>query len=255
MWFFGDSFLRRYRAISRDNLKLTASVVAWDTPKGKKAVKKILLTTTALLALGIAPAAAADLAARPYTKAPAAIAINNWGGFYLGAMGGYAQENSSGIGTLSGGFAGGTAGYNWQTGALVLGVEVDGAWADIGTTLGAPGIATLEYTSRATGSVRCRIGYAFDSVLLYGTGGWAWSDNRMTATVVGLGSASDSQFHSGWAVGAGVEVMFAPKWSVKAEYLYKSLESANYFSGTVPGGIASGTINLNSVQVGVNYHF
>jgi outer membrane immunogenic protein len=222
----------------------------------KKTVKKILLTTTALLALGIAPAAAADLAARPYTKAPAAaIAINNWTGFYLGAMGGYAQENSSGIGTLSGGFAGGTAGYNWQTGALVLGLEVDGAWADIGANVGLfGGLAAVDYTIRATGTVRGRIGYAFDSVLLYGTGGYAWSDNRLSATALGL-TVSDSQFHSGWTVGAGVEVMFAPRWSVKAEYLYKSLESANYFSGTVPGGIASGTINLNSVQVGVNYHF
>ena len=50
-------------------------------------MKKILLTTTALIALGIAPAAAADLAARPYTKAPAArLQVNNWSGFYLGAM-------------------------------------------------------------------------------------------------------------------------------------------------------------------------
>jgi outer membrane immunogenic protein len=60
-------------------------------PKGRN-VKKILLTTSALIGIGIAPAAAADLAARPYTKAPAAaIAINNWTGFYLGAMGGYAS--------------------------------------------------------------------------------------------------------------------------------------------------------------------
>ena len=103
-------------------------------------MKKILLTTTALIALGIAPAAAADLAARPYTKAPAAaIAINNWTGFYLGAMGGYAQENTSDIGTLSGGFAGGTAGYNWQTGNIVLGLEADAAWADVGATVGLSG--------------------------------------------------------------------------------------------------------------------
>ena len=218
-------------------------------------MKKILLTTTALIALGIAPAAAADMAARPYTKAPAAaIAINNWTGFYLGAMGGYAQENSSGIGTLSGGFAGGTAGYNWQMGALVLGLEVDGAWADIGTTIGDPINGALDYTIRATGTVRGRIGYAFNTVLLYGTGGYAWSDNRLTATLGGL-SVSDSQFHSGWAAGAGVEVMFAPKWSVKAEYLYKSLEGATYFNGAIPGGVPVGTINLNSVQVGVNYHF
>ena len=140
-------------------------------------MKKILLTTTALIALGIAPAAAADLAARPYTKAPAAaIAVNNWTGFYLGAMGGYAQENSSGLGTLSGGFAGGTAGYNWQTGALVLGLEADGAWADVGATLGIPGLVSVDYTIRAMGTVRGRIGYAFDSVLLYGTGGYAWSE-------------------------------------------------------------------------------
>ena len=49
--------------------------------------------------------------------------------------------------------------------------------------------------------------------------------------------------------------MFAPKWSVKAEYLYKSFEGATYFAGAVPGGVPVGTINLNSVQVGVNYHF
>jgi outer membrane immunogenic protein len=226
-----------------------------ESRERKKKVKKILLTTTGLIALGMAPAMAADLAARPYTKAPAAaIAINNWTGFYIGAMGGYAQENSDGIGTLSGGFAGGTVGYNWQTGNLVLGVEADGAWADVGATLGVPGLASVDYTIRSMGTVRGRIGYAFDQVLLYGTGGYAWSDNRLTATLLGL-SASDSKFHSGWTVGAGVEVMFAPKWSVKAEYLYRSLESANYFTGAVPGGVPIGTINLNSVQVGVNYHF
>ena len=203
----------------------------------------------------MAPAAAADLAARPYTKAPAAaIAINNWTGFYIGAMGGYAQENSSDIGTLSGGFAGGTVGYNWQAGNLVLGLEADGAWADVGATLGIPGFASVDYTIRSMGTVRGRIGYAFDQVLLYGTGGYAWSDNRLSATALGV-SVSDSQFHSGWTVGAGVEVMFAPKWSVKAEYLYRSFEGQTYFAGIAAPGVATGTINLNSVQVGVNYHF
>ena len=149
-------------------------------------MKKILLTTTALIALGIAPAAAADLAARPYTKAPAAaIAINNWTGFYLGAMGGYAQENSSGIGTLSGGFAGGTAGYNWQTGNMVSRPRsrwrVGGRRRDRNLV---PGFASLDYTIRSMGTVRGRVGYAFDSVLIYGTGGYAWSDNRLTATVL-----------------------------------------------------------------------
>jgi len=227
----------------------------WDTAKGRN-VKKILLTTTALIALGMAPAAAADLGARPYTKAPAAaIAINNWTGFYIGAMGGYAQENSSDLGRLSGGFAGGTAGYNWQNGNLVFGLEADAAWADVGATVGIlPGLVSVNDTIRSMGTVRGRLGYAFDQVLLYGTGGYAWADNRITATALGV-SISDSQFHSGWTVGAGVEVMFAPKWSVKAEYLYRSFQGETYFSGIVPGGVNSGTLNLNSVQVGVNYHF
>jgi outer membrane immunogenic protein len=221
-------------------------------PRKEKKVKKILLTTTGLIALGMAPAMAADLAARPYTKAPAAaIAINNWTGFYIGAMGGYAQENSDGI---SGGFAGGTLGYNWQAGNLVLGVEADAAWADVGATVGNPALFAVETRIRDMGTVRGRIGYAFDQVLVYGTGGYAWADNRLTLSALGV-SVSDSKIHSGWTLGAGVEVMFAPKWSVKAEYLYRSFESQNYFTAAVPGGLASGTLNLNSVQVGVNYHF
>ena len=96
------------------------------------------------------------------------------------------------------------------------------------------------------GTVRGRFGYAFDQVLIYGTGGYAWADNRLS-----IGGFSDSKFLSGWTVGAGVEVMFAPKWSVKAEYLYRSFEGQTYFSGALP----TGTLNLNSVQVGVNYHF
>lgn len=213
-------------------------------------MKKILLITTGLIALGMAPAIAADLGARPYTKAPAAaIAINNWTGFYLGAMGGYAQQNSSNVGLLgemSGGFAGGTLGYNWQMGNVVVGLEADAAWADVGASLG--GVVSSQI--RDMGTVRGRVGYAFDQVLIYGTGGYAWADNRLT-----IGPLSDSKIHSGWTVGAGVEVMFVPKWSVKAEYLFRSFESQNYFAGIAPPGLPSGTLELHSVQFGVNYHF
>ena len=76
----------------------------------------------------------------------------------------------------------------------------------------------------------------------------------ITGNALGV-SISDSQIHSGWTAGAGVEVMFAPKWSVKAEYLYRSFASQTYFAGVFPAGVATGTLNLNSVQVGVNYHF
>jgi outer membrane immunogenic protein len=64
-----------------------------EMPKGRN-VKKVLLTTTALIGLGIAPAAAADLAARPYTKAPAAVAMYNWSGFYAGVNGGWGSSRN-----------------------------------------------------------------------------------------------------------------------------------------------------------------
>lgn len=218
-------------------------------------MKKLLLASAAALMIASAPAIAADLGAAPYTKAPApVVAVYNWTGFYIGAMGGYANENSSGIGTLSGGFAGGTAGYNWQTGNFVLGIEADAAWADIGATVGFPPIIAASYRIRDTGTVRGRIGYAVNQILFYGTGGYAWADSRLSATVLGL-TIADTRFNSGWTAGAGVEVMFAPKWSVKAEYLYKSFDSQTYFTGIVPGGVPVGKINLHTGQVGVNYHF
>jgi len=212
-------------------------------------MKKALLTAVSLVALGMAPAFAADLPARTYTKAPVAVAaINNWSGFYLGAMGGYAQENSSTTGTMSGALAGGTLGYNWQTGAVVFGLEADAAWADVSATAGIPGLVAVTAKVQDLGTVRGRIGYAFDQVLIYGTGGYAWADTKLTATVLGA-SASESHVLNGWTAGAGVEVMFAPKWSLKAEYLYRSFTGTNFFN------VPSGNLNLNSVQVGVNYHF
>ncbi|MCL8483693.1 MULTISPECIES: outer membrane protein [Bradyrhizobium] len=216
-------------------------------------MKKILLATVALAALA-APAAAADLAARPtYTKAPVLAPLPSWAGFYLGAVGGYATEDA-GTNAVKGGFVGGTAGYNWQTANWVFGLEADAAWADINASAAAAvpgfGIVTAGTKIDATGTVRGRIGYAFDNVLLYGTGGYAWANNKITLTALGV-SVSDSQFLSGWTVGAGAEFLIAPKWSLKAEYLYKSFGGKTYFNGALP----TGELNLHTVQVGVNYHF
>ena len=214
-------------------------------------MKKVLLASACLFALA-APASAADLAARPYTKAPIApAAVYNWTGFYLGVVGGGAWEDANSP-AMQGGFVGGTAGYNWQTGSVVFGIEADGAWADVNASATALGITVASKTD-ALGTVRGRIGWAVNNVLLYGTGGYAWIDNKISITTLGL-TVSDSKFHSGWTVGAGVEAFFAPQWSVKGEYLYRSLGSETYFGGVgVP--LNSGTLNLHTVQVGVNYHF
>ena len=105
-------------------------------------MKKVLLVTASLIALGAAaPAMAADLAARPYTKAPPMIAaVYDWSGFYIGANGGWGSSHntwdfvggfSEGSHDATGGVAGGQIGYRWQTGTWVFGVEGQGNWADL----------------------------------------------------------------------------------------------------------------------------
>ena len=224
-------------------------------------MKKVLLASACLFALA-APASAADLAARPYTKAPVAVAsVYNWTGFYLGIVGGGAWENGSGDPKMKGGFVGGTAGYNWQTGNVVFGVEADGSWADVSasatgaTVVPGFGVVTATASSKtdAMGTVRGRIGWAVNNVLFYGTGGYAWIDNKVSVSALGA-TVSERKFHSGWTVGAGVEAFIAPQWSIKGEYLYRSLGGETYFAG-LGAPVNSGTLNLHSVQVGVNYHF
>ena len=107
-------------------------------------MKKFLLGIAGVIALA-APASAADLAARPYAKAPAMIAaVYDWSGFYIGANGGWgssrkcwdnttASASSSpaeGCHDSTGGTAGGQIGYRWQAGTWVFGVEAQGNWAD-----------------------------------------------------------------------------------------------------------------------------
>src|ERR1043166_976259 len=95
---------------------------------------KLKLAGLALLAT-TAWAAAADLGAPvPYTKA-AVVAPGYWSGFYIGAQGGFGWLRNQGN-DFNGGFAGGTLGANWQISNIVLGVEAEGAWADIGRTTG-----------------------------------------------------------------------------------------------------------------------
>src|ERR1700704_2172626 len=121
-------------------------------------MKKLLLGTVGLAALGMAaPASAADLAGRPYTKAPPPMmaAIYDWTGFYIGANGGWGSSRkcwdagapSLGIGAegchdATGGTAGGQIGYRWQSNAFVFGLEAQGNWADFrgsNVSLVAPG--------------------------------------------------------------------------------------------------------------------
>jgi outer membrane immunogenic protein len=204
--------------------------------------------TISLLIMGWGIASAADLSAKTYQKVPPLVVqAYDWTGLYIGGFGGYARENSGPLKPVTGGFAGGTIGYNSQTNDVVFGLEADGGWADVNASASALGI-TATGKIGTLGTVRGRVGLAVDQVLFYGTGGYAWGNYEISVSGFGL-TASESHFHSGWTAGAGVEAFFAPQWSVKGEYLYRSLGSENY------SGAPSGTFNLNSAQIGVNYHF
>ena len=221
-------------------------------------MKRLLLAGVALSVASATAASAADMQARPYTKAPPPALVSpayNWSGFYIGAMGGYAFGSGDNEG--SGGFGGGTIGYNWQFfgSPFVLGVEVDAAGASIKDSLtedigGA--LFTSEQKISAFGSVTGRAGFALDAALFYAKGGFAWADNKFSVSGLGV-TISDSQVHTGYTVGGGLEYLFTPSWSAKAEYMYTSLSGETYNLGGFP--LDSGTLDFHTIKVGVNYHF
>jgi outer membrane immunogenic protein len=225
-------------------------------------MKKFLLATVASAAL-VSSASAADLAARPYTKAPAiAAAAYNWSGFYVGAMGGYGWSDRvtvAGIDVtdadIKGGFGGGTVGFNYQApgSQFVFGVEADAAWADLSHSEAVAGFGVGTQRINSFGSVTGRVGLAVDAWLLYAKGGYAWANNEFNLTAFGV-TLSDSHFHSGWTVGGGAEWAFAGPWSAKAEYMFARYDSETYFGGIAPPGVGFG-MDVHTVKAGINYRF
>ena len=196
-------------------------------------------------------ASAADLAARPYTKAPPLSPAYNWSGFYIGAMGGYAFDSDNG-----GGFGGGTIGYNWQApgSQFVFGIEIDAAGASIkdslsGVILGIPTTVGRQDQRTWKRYRPCRCRGECGAVLRQGR----LCLGQQQAVGFRLVNGSDSHVHSGYTVGGGIEYMFAPNWSAKAEYMFTHLGSENYNVAGI--GFDSGTAEFSSVKVGINYHF
>jgi outer membrane immunogenic protein len=120
---------------------------------------------------------------------------------------------------------------------------------DSGTSLG----VTIADNVQSFGSVTGRIGFAANAALFYAKGGYAWADNQLSASALGL-TLSESHMHSGWTIGGGLEYMFAPNWSGKIEYMFADYSNVSYLTAFAPGGIGLG-MTVNSVKAGVNYHF
>jgi outer membrane immunogenic protein len=261
-------------------------------------MKKIALAVAAVVSIMFAGAAsAADLPARTYTKAPvvAPAPIFTWTGFYIGVHGGGDWFDNSwtapasalnlanggcgtpcprfaGSHTGSSWLAGGQAGFNYQTGMWVLGVEADGSWTDLrgsGTNLliGAPALNNSKTDALAT--IAGRVGITANQALFYVKGGGAWAKDRFftsnpLATVGTVPPGSPLQLTGdtrwGWMVGLGVEYAFTNNWSVKAEYNHLDFGTRTETLAPQPG---SGTAafqydvrqTVDLVKVGLNYRF
>jgi outer membrane immunogenic protein len=206
-----------------------------------------LSLAAALSVLTLSGAAmAADLPRRATAAAPyvAPVPVFTWTGFYAGVNAGYGWGSQKGAadadyGSLSGAQVGGTAGYNYQMGQIVLGMEGDMDWSNAKNTKGA-------YISKQTsiGTVRGRVGYSVDRVLLFTTGGYAGGAVERTAS-----AASASDWHNGYALGAGMEYAITNNVSAKAEYLYTDLASKT------DTGVSRAGLTQNTVRMGVNYRF
>jgi outer membrane immunogenic protein len=244
-------------------------------------MKKTLLASAALAALTLAafPAAAADLAARPVYKAPAAVPVAyNWSGFYVGGHVGYGwgdkdwnQTFSSfrlpldaavGSASVDGFLGGAQVGFNWQAGQWVFGVEGDWSWTDAsgcsfhgGTpaTRVAPfdfrgyfGCSNVNWYATVTG----RIGVAFDRALIYAKGGIAFADEDhfigFNGQPFGAPSNPDTNrpgnTRTGWTLGAGLEWALWDNWSAKVEYNFMDFGTDNVAFTYRAGGSAPGLV-------------
>ena len=242
-------------------------------------MKKILIGAIGAMALGLsAPANAADLAARPYTKAPPVVVapIYDWTGFYIGGNGGWAQNHNcvdfldaagvavaSGCRDRSGGVIGGQLGYRWQASQWVFGLEAQGDWADLSNqrvSLINSDFSTRTKTS-GIGLFTGQIGYAWNASLFYVKGGAAVTDNRFSvlSTFTGTELAAQSSTRWGGTVGVGWEYGFAPNWSAGIEYDHLFMGHANNSCTCTIGAAAFVndriTQDVDMVTVRVNYRF
>jgi len=196
-------------------------------------MKKALLATVAMVVA--APALAADLGARPVTKAPImAPQVANWAGFYIGGQVGGAWSNSDYTFTNAVGpenfshdpsaiIGGGHIGVQGQWGNLVLGVEGTYSWTDLDSTvvsvLQTGRLRTLTIDSIAT--VVGKIGVASGNWLFYAKGGWAIANiDTFAINPATSVSSATSGTESGWTVGGGIDFMVNPNWIVGVDVNY-----------------------------------
>ena len=221
----------------------------------------------ALGALALTHAGAALADRPPSLKDRAPVSVLSWTGFYAGVNVGYGwgdianghlADNPMGP-EAEGFFGGGQIGYNWQRGAMVLGVEVDIQGSGIRDTT-----HDINFGDTATsklnwfGTVRGRVGYAFDRALVFATGGFAYGgvENRLSGPLLVGSPYIFDGVATGYVLGGGVEFKINPAMSWKLEYQYLNLDTN---PGKNPAGVAATSLvkdnDYQTVRFGLNYHF
>jgi outer membrane immunogenic protein len=240
---------------------------------GWRAVQRLLGVAVVLLLTG--RALAADLAI-PYADKPDPPAAFNWSGFYVGAEGGGAWGSHSFLhlpgdpqagvdsgSALRGGIIGGNAGFNYQLGNWVYGLEGDLSWANASGSAACPNpVFTCGAKVDWFGTARVRIGRAVDHFLPYVTGGLAYGNEQRLGWGAGT-SLTENDTHLGWTIGAGIEYALNSNWSFRAENLYVDLSNDTY-PGAMLVNSAGGVdtyfnvaldAHLQVVRAGLSYKF
>jgi len=180
---------------------------------------------------------------------------SNWGGQHWDTN---AEPDFAGL------LAGGQAGYNYQTGKFVWGIEGD---AGLSNARGAkacpnqPRLLSCEDDVGTLGSLTARFGYTWGRALFYAKGGWAFGEvtagtslNFVAVPVPGAMSvARSTNWDSGWTVGAGMEYALTDRWSAKAEYMHYEFPESTFT--VAQNATTNATTAGNIVRIGVNYHF
>jgi len=231
-------------------------------------MKNLFCGSVALIALAAAGSAvAADMPAKaPVYKAPPLIVAYNWTGFYIGAQGGlvwgkashsYSNGAPSTTADLDGFVGGGHAGYNFQSGNIVFGIEGDVEAGDVnGSFSNLTGMTSVGSTKlNSQWSVRGRLGFAAGNTLFYLTGGWASGDFDFTGgPAPGPACCGYSQTLHGWTAGGGAEVGFAPNMTVRIEYRYTDFGSASGGLPPIfPDVIMPVDVSTHALRFGLSY--
>ena len=253
----------------------------------RSSIRTLLLGSACSVAI-MGAASAADLGALPL-RGP--VGMGRWNGLYGGVNGGYAWSNGDAVIFLdslsvrpnpTGALFGAQVGYNWQwTPDWVFGVEGDLDWTDFkgtdsvssaGFFTGQTNVYVAQQHVGMLGTLRGRVGFVLDDVLLYGTAGLAFGQTELqsSATDVTAGmtcgpagfcsNLGSKQWSAGWAAGVGFDWSFLPQWSFRTEWLHYDLGSVHQtltYPLALPGLVVAVDTNFRGeiVRGAINYKF